>query len=81
MESDAIFWEGEVPSEPQSWIAMDVFSTTDEHRSPRMEWGMLMNHEIHEAYEIGGNVVGSASTSTGRGGATHLEIFCAIPPA
>ncbi len=31
---DAIFGEGEVPSEPQSWIAMDVFQprmNTDPH--------------------------------------------------
>ena len=27
-----VFREGEVPSEPQTWIALDVFSTTDEHR-------------------------------------------------
>ena len=33
-----VFWEGKVPPEPQTWIAMDVFSTTDEHGSPRMEW-------------------------------------------
>ena len=26
--------------------------------------GMLVNHERHETHEIGGNVIGSASTST-----------------
>ena len=56
-----VFWECEVPPEPQSRIGMDVFEprmNTDDHG-----WkGMLVNHEIDEAREIGCDFLGGRSS-------------------